>query len=394
MILAVFVQPAIASQWSPEYEKKAGEETVAEVEKQWKVYEDKAALQKLNDIVTEIVKHTPRPDVKYTIKLLDTPEENAFSVPGGWIYVTKGLLKDVQSDDELAGVLAHEIGHNCTYDALDGAEKSSKLEMGSVGALLAAVLMGAKADMIAGVYAAGQMYARGVLSGYSIDIETRADRNGMKFMLDSKYNPVGLLTFMERLAADERSRPSFDLGVFQDHPVSTERVRLLIGYLNDAGVDINRRATTKWEKPIAEEVKIGDRPGLRVKLWGETILETTSAAGEASLKARGDKIVQALTNALAAGIEAYEVRTGAKNGQPVVIARDMVIFPVVPEDAVAGAAADDVAQQASQGIKQALYKEELGRNFAAKPPEKPADKTGNKPADKAGDKPSDSAPPK
>jgi beta-barrel assembly-enhancing protease len=380
-VSCLLAQAVWAGQWSDEYEKKVGAETVVEVEKQYKVYEDKDALAKLVDMTTEIAKHTTRPDVKYTVKLLDTDEENAFSIPGGWVYVTKGLLKAAQSDDELAGVLAHEIGHNCCYDSLDGAEKSKKLFMGSAAAALAAILCGAKSEMIGGVLAAGEYFRRGVLAGYSIDVETRADRNGMSYMLKSKYNPVGLLTFMERLAAEERHEPPVTLGVFQTHPMAEERVKLLSGYLEDAGVEINRRATTKWDKPTAEEVKLGDKPGLRVKLWGETILETTSTGGAASLKERGDQIVASLTNALAAGTEAYEVRPAKRGGQSVVLARDLVVFATVADDAPANKTADDVTDGSARAIKQAMYKEVIGRMFAARAP-KPADKTADKPAPK------------
>ena len=83
--------------------------------------------------------------------------------------------------------------------------------------------------------------------------------------------------------------------------MSADRCKAMIGYLNDAGVDINRRATTKWEKPVVEEVKLGDKPGVRVELWGETVLETTCAAGCASLKDRANLVAEALTNAIVHG---------------------------------------------------------------------------------------------
>jgi Zn-dependent protease with chaperone function len=364
-IMLLLAHPLWAQRWSAETEKKLGAEAAAEIEKKWKVYEDKPALAKLQAMADEIVKLTVRPDVKYVVKLLDMAEANAFSIPGGTVYVTKGLLKDAQSDDELAGVLAHEIAHNTNYDSLDGADKDKKLFMGSAAAALAAILVGARSDMVGGVLAAGDFVRRGVLSGYSIDIESRADKNGMAYMLKTHYNAVGLLTFMERLAAEEHGRPHVVLGVFQDHPISADRCRAMIGYLDEAGVDINRRATTKWEKPVVEEAKIGEKPGVRVKLWGETILETACAGDCATVKDRGNKVADALTTALAAGIEEYDVRAGKSGGKPCLLARDLTVFYPVAEDAPAGKAAEDVAQSSASALKRALYNESLKRIYSS-----------------------------
>lgn len=360
-IVLCMAHPLWAQRWSPEYEKKMGAEAAAEIEKKWKIYEDKPSLAKLQTMADEIGKVTPRPTVKYEVRLLDMAEANAFSIPGGIVYVTKGLIRDAQSDDELAGVLAHEIGHNTTYDCLEGAEKDKKLFMGSAAAALAAILVGARSDMIGGVLAGGDYLRRGIMSGYSIDIETRADKNGMAFMLKTHYNAVGLLTFMERLAAEEYGRQHVVLGVFQDHPMSIDRCKAMIGYLNDAGLDINRRATTKWDKPVVEEIKIGDKPGVRVKLWGETVLETTCAAGSPSLKERATLVAEAITNALAAGTEEYDVRAGKSGGKPCVIARDLTLFYTVADDAPAGKTAEDVTKGAVEALRRAFYKESLKR---------------------------------
>ena len=358
-IVLCMAHPLWAQRWTPEQEKKMGDDAIAEIDKKWKPYDDKVALAKLQAMADEIGKVTPRPTVKYHVKLIDMAEANAFSIPGGTVYVTKGLVKDAQSDDELAGVLAHEIGHNTTYDCLDGAEKDKKLFMGSAAAALAAILLGAHTEMIGGVLAAGDFVHRGIMSGYSIDIESRADRNGMSFLLKTHFNPVGLLTFMERLAVEEHGRPHVVLGVFQDHPMSADRCKAMIDLLNDAGVDINRRATTKWDKPVVEDAKIGDKPGVRVKLWGETVIETACAAECPSLKDRGNLIGEALTKALAAGIEEYDVRAGKSGGKSCVIARDLTLFYAVADDAPTGKTADDVAQGAAAALKRALYKESL-----------------------------------
>ena len=125
--------------FSEEYEKRVGAEAIAQVEKEFKLLDDAEAKARIQEIVSKIVPYTQRPNINYDVRLLDTDIANAFSLPGGTIYVTRGLLDEVQSDDELAGVLAHEIGHNCTWDALTQAERNKKLFRGSVAATIAAI---------------------------------------------------------------------------------------------------------------------------------------------------------------------------------------------------------------------------------------------------------------
>ncbi len=351
--------------FSPEYERKVGEETVAKVETEYKPYQDDEANAKLTAMTAEIAAATTRPDVKYEIHLLDTDEVNAFSVPGGFIFVTKGLLDEVQSDDELAGVLAHEIAHNCTYDALIQAERNKDLFTGSVAAAIAAILLGASSSQVSTVLIAGEFVRRGVLGGYSLNIERMADQHGAESLLKTHYNPVGLLTFMERLAAKERREVPRDLGVYQTHPLATERVRWLVDLLDKAGVEINRRATTKWDPPKAEEVEVDGKKGAKVSLWGEDLfLVLTPGPDYESPMQRAEAIVKTLTGLLAGGMERYELHIGEREGNPALLAEGEAIVVVYPEDAqAAGAEADKIVADVSKALRRALVKESLDRLY-------------------------------
>jgi predicted Zn-dependent protease len=121
VVLAAAAAPTTAGpkpRYDPKEERKLGEGVCAEVDKEYKRWDDKEALKRVQAVVEAITPNTQRPDIKYDIRLIDVAEINAFSIPGGFIYVTKGLMGAIQSDDELAGVLAHEMAHNCHYDAL------------------------------------------------------------------------------------------------------------------------------------------------------------------------------------------------------------------------------------------------------------------------------------
>lgn len=349
----------------PEYERKVGEETVAKVEAEYETYQDEEALAKLTAMAKEIAAATARPEVAYEVRLLDTEEVNAFSVPGGFVFFTKGLLDEVQSDDELAGVMAHEIAHNCTYDALIQAERNKDLFTGSVAAAIAAILLGGNASEVSTVLIAGEFVRRGVLGGYSIEIERMADRHAAESLLKTSFNPVGLLTFMERLAAKERREPPRDWGVYQTHPLPTERVRSLRDLLDKSGVEINRRATTKWDPPQAEEVKADDKDGAQVSLWGEDIflVMTPGPAHETPMQ-RAEAIVKTLTDLLAAGMESYELRIGERDGNPALVAQGEAIVVLYPEDAQThGAEADKLAADIKDALERALVKESLDRLY-------------------------------
>jgi predicted Zn-dependent protease len=101
-----------------EQEKKLGEEAVKEFEAKVKIVNDHPALPQLRQILARIVPITERPKMTYTIKVVEDNEPNAFTFPGGFMYVTTGLLKLAESEHELAAVIAHEVAHNTRLHAI------------------------------------------------------------------------------------------------------------------------------------------------------------------------------------------------------------------------------------------------------------------------------------
>ncbi|MEN6305640.1 MAG: M48 family metalloprotease [Armatimonadia bacterium] len=371
--------PALAyskPKWSPEYEKKIGTEACAEVEKKWKIVTDEAQQKRLDTIVKTIGAVSGRPEVHYVVKIVDDKDVNAFSIPGGFVYVTKGLLEDAQSDDELAGVLAHEITHNVYYDALERAEKSKKLFMGSIATAIGALILGAEGNKLSAVLAAGEYIRLGVLSKYSMTVETRADEGGVSYLLASKaYNPVGMLTFMERLAARERRMPKQELGVYADHPDTDKRCQQIIVRLEDNNVDINRRAVTKWEPPLAAEKEVEGKKLATLTLWGVQILATDAGTDGKPAIERVQALAEALRLALANGLQDYEAVADAKADPPRVLLGSKVWLTITPQDAqAAGLSPADLARQIEANLSAALHKENLNRWWQAPPPEpaKPA----------------------
>jgi len=355
---------ANGERYSAEYEQRIGREAAAQVEKQYTRYEDADALAKLNAMVTEIAQASGRPDVVYDVRAIDTDEVNAFSLPGGIIYATRGLLADVQSDHELAGVLAHEIAHNCTYDALIQADRNKDLFTGSVAAAIAAILLGGSSDAVSTVLVAGEYVRQGVLGGYSVEMEAAADAHAVEYMLKTSFNPMGLVTFMGRLAAKWRAdAEALDPGVFRTHPDPTDRVIELKELLSDASVDMNPRATTQWEHPVAEQVEVDGQQVTQVTLQGQVIFRVLVPGPSCeTVEARAEAIVQRLTEVMAAGLQRFEVRVGDDAGNPTLEARGQTILTAYPEDAEAQDAEQmGLARRAQEALKLALRTEELNR---------------------------------
>ena len=370
--------------FSPDYERRVSEEGAKEIlgeAPEWANEEQRARCQKLLD---EIAKHCPRPDVQYAIgavvppegeaqpeiggykvHLLDRDDANAFALPGGVIFVTKGLLEPVspdkaflavQSDDELASILAHEIAHVCHFHGLRQADRAKGLFRGGLVASLATLLLGGGIGTAFQVLGFGQQVATGMMNHYGIDYETEADNSAVQYIVDAGYNPTGLLTFIERLAAEERARAPIELGIYQTHPYPVERIQAIRRFIRNAGINVNRRAVTNWSKPEAMEAIINGEPAAVLVLWERTIYTffATAPTGE-SASARAEAAVARVDAALAAGMEEYDLSIEEEGGLARVTARGEPLFTIYPDEVEGGGSVRDAAEAAMRELRAAFF---------------------------------------
>ncbi|MFM9872143.1 MAG: M48 family metalloprotease [Fimbriimonadaceae bacterium] len=237
-----------------EKDKKIGKEAVIEIDKQLKPSKDENATARLKAIGAEMAEIANANSVSvmwgdqrhnqfdYDFKLVEGDDVNAFSLPGGTIYFYEGLMKFAESDDEVAGVVAHEISH-ASFRHLDALRREqSKFDLAQLPILIAAALGGGRDAMNALI--AVQLVGAGVSSGWSVKAETAADYGGLQYMKLSRYNAVGLLTFMERLGYRERLSPQIDWGIYRTHPPTSERANFIIRSMNEFGIPIKRSLST------------------------------------------------------------------------------------------------------------------------------------------------------
>ncbi len=171
-----------------------------------------------------------RPGVRYRVKVLDDPEQvNAFAVPGGYLYVYSGLLLIAEDEAELAGVLAHEIGHIVGRHSIN--QLVSQLGMD----ILKDLAFGEDPHQI------GQIASQLANARFSRDDELEADTFGVRYAIEAGYDPRGLLRFFEKLKKLEAHRRSDLEQLFASHPPTGERIRRIERLIDQYGASGGQR---------------------------------------------------------------------------------------------------------------------------------------------------------
>ena len=266
-------------------EIELGRQATQDIARSVRFIHDEEALAKLQGILDEIAVVTDRPEIRYRAHIVDSPLVNAFVIPGGWVYVTTALLDGVESDDELAGVLAHEIAHNVRQHAIQRIRNTPKglglLQLASVAALIlgkspeAAILAGTAANHITAA----------VLHGSSVAAEEEADADGIYYLTRTKYNPAGFLTFLESLAGSSGKFIEEELGIYATHPLTRDRVHAAEQRIKDLGVPIHRRLVTRAPQPEIREVVRDGEPVTEIRYRRELLVLLQGHDAERSAEA-------------------------------------------------------------------------------------------------------------
>lgn len=204
-------------------------------------YPDARVQAYVNALGQKLASQSHRANLQWTFTVLDSPDINAFALPGGFVYVTRGIMAYMESEADLAGVIGHEIGH---VTARHGAQRATQQQTAGIGVIAASVL-GAVLES-QGVSGAGrvasevsQVAAAGYIASYGRDQELQADRLGAEYLARNRYNPanmvdvIRLLKNQEQFAADQaRSQgqpvPSGG-GWLASHPSNEQRLQAITG---------------------------------------------------------------------------------------------------------------------------------------------------------------------
>ncbi len=342
-----------------EQERKLGEEAVKEFEQKVKIVNDHPMLPQIRQIVARLVPVTERPKMSYTVKVVEDEEPNAFTFPGGFMYVTTGLLKMVESEHELAAVLAHEIAHNTRMHAIQMIRKESRLSIPVLLAMLAAVFIRGEASAQAAQIVSQVVQV--LMLGYSRDMEREADEAAFTYLQRAGFNPVGLLTFFEKLSRLEKQStpPQFLPGYWTTHPALDERIDSVKRWLAAEGLPINRRPVTKALKVEVKEVEDNGRRLAVLLLSGEELCRFSPLEGKSAFE-RAQEAAKKLDDALEAGAQAFDFQTKVTPDGIAVLVALRPLWILTPADLAANQLPpEQLAGKIKQVISKGFLKERL-----------------------------------
>src|SRR5690606_32743729 len=164
------------------------------------IYDDEALIAYVDEVGQRIVRSADRPDLDYTFIILDSPDINAFALPGGFVYINRGLLTYLQTEAQLAAVLAHEIGH---ITARHGVRRDTAQKGAGIGTGILSVL----SVLTTGTNVVGDvagLYASAAVMGYGREMELEADHFGAKYLYNSGYDPQAMVEVIGVLKNHER----------------------------------------------------------------------------------------------------------------------------------------------------------------------------------------------
>ncbi len=205
--------------YSTNWEISNGKQYSMEIEKSSHLVIDPVVVEYINRVGQNIVRNSDA-KVPFTIKVLDTDEINAMALPGGFFYVNSGLILACDSEDELAGVMAHEISHVAAHHAAREMTRMNYMQIGSVPLMI--FTQGTWTGY--GIYEAAQLAVPLTFLSFSRQFESEADFLGVQYMYKAGYDPQGMVSIFEKLDALEKHKPGAISRAFSDHPGTPDRI--------------------------------------------------------------------------------------------------------------------------------------------------------------------------
>ena len=248
---------------SPSEERRLGAEEHPKLVRQFGgEYADPGLQAYVNDIGQNLSRHTEMPELQYSFTVLDNDAINAFALPGGYVHVTRGLLALANNEAELAGVLAHELGH---ISARHSAERYSQSVLAGMGT----TIVGAVGSVV-GMPEAAQVAGLGAgafLQSYSREQELEADMLGVRYMARAGYDPEAMADFFKKLDRYARLQATIvgnpgaadNSSIMTSHPRTGDRIVQAIKLANAAPV-VGARTNAEAYLAQIDGMIFGDSP--------------------------------------------------------------------------------------------------------------------------------------
>ena len=234
IVLIMSVMPGCATQ---EYNTATGKEDIIFVDtqkevnigksiaesieksKEIKLDPDPLMTERVNEIGQKIVSVSDRKEVRYTFRVIDKDDVNAFALPGGYVFVFKGLVDKISNDDELAAVIAHEMAHVVARHSIKRLQGSVVYD---ILRILMAVTGAARGDSGRIDAAFGQL-----IMSYSREDEALADKLAIKYLKEAGYDPWAVVSLLKKLQEADRTAPIRPYTSYRSHPYVADRIRMV-----------------------------------------------------------------------------------------------------------------------------------------------------------------------
>lgn len=321
LFILVFSFPCEAGTEELDREIKLADKVSEQIEKRWDRVTDPVRVARVTMILSKLTPFTER-DLPFEVRLVEEKRPNAFSLPGGRIYVTTGMLEFCRSDDEVASILAHELVHTDRKHGMIQSSRNQRLTLGALAVIIATGGSGA-APILANLAQVA------IMNSYSKDLEREADTEGLNILSQSGYEPAGAVTVMERLEEEEMKRPYVDPGIFADHPKTKDRVRSLEDMIREKGWPLERKKALRLLRVRTSE---GDG-SVNLVIDGKPVWRAPKAEGASELM---NKVAVSLDKYLQMETSPYDISIQETRGQKAlrvglgVIAYEKDLLPGMP----------------------------------------------------------------
>ena len=210
--------PAMTTQ----QEVQAGADYARQINQQLPILRDQYTNQYINQLGRQIAAQADQRGIPYTFYVVNSDVVNAFAIPGGHIYINRGIIERADNVAQVAGVLAHEVAHVAERHGIQQAQRAQNANT-MLGVLYGVLLRRNPGGV---EQAAVQVGGTAVFAGYSREAERDADRAAVAYLMRSGYSPNGLPQFFAKMQAEQQRNPSKVEQWFATHPGTSERIQI------------------------------------------------------------------------------------------------------------------------------------------------------------------------
>jgi predicted Zn-dependent protease len=228
IVAAALCLSTVACAVSQQEERQMGEEYAVQIAQQLPIISDPEINRYINVLGDSIARLTSRGDLDWRFFVVDAKDVNAFAVPGGFVYVNRGLIERTATMDELAGVLGHEIGHVVKRHTVKQMQQAQKANIGvTVGCILVPGVCNSGLGNAAINVAGGALFAK-----FSRTDESEADIEGFNNVVRAGISPKGMVTMFQRLIEERNNKPAGVEAWFATHPLEEDRIAAIQARIN------------------------------------------------------------------------------------------------------------------------------------------------------------------